>query len=732
MDPFTSILGTLAHVPIGVYTFIAKPVTDAFHGVYKKAKSADRAIDRVVKEYRVSNQAENANQIKRALLRWRNSTSCRELLKAASDTTSNMQLTESAYNSFIEVTGLTYSVGSVHSIELIGKFVDFLLAELRAQDPVRAQIELHAMLRDCSYQVSQSNVLGQTQDVLTTRLRIAPTDNIGNRDESEFKLHARIDTCKRHIENRQVSRAKKDLTALRNALLKNCSSYLRFRIATNLGICHLNSGEFELAEEEFKNALTLFPEHYLALANYANSAIFADNWPLALTLSKRAVELETDARFPMCIYLMALHGNDLKDTIAELLIEKPWIESDPLCLMALGQNAYDDKDFPLAESFYAGALELDPYDVQLHLLLAQSICSQVHIQLMANLPAMYRIPPEIEARITIAKDEIEKSLSLCKDDDHSASRNRVLTVRAAVHGMSNNMEAAHADCDLVLSSDPDNPAALANKASLLVSEDKFSDAKDLLDKLPDRMRQRTGALRGTVYTELGKYGEGIEAFREFLEHSDISDTMRIAAISGLIEACDKNGEPGKANKVIEDHSTEYSENAEFTYARALHAKHNSDRNGYMDLLRDAVSQAKDQVRDFLNRELARAYTDDGDRLFNSNKEAALIRYKMSVEVYERFIDKGSNTQETREYSVALANANRMSDAYDLTRMIRNDGPAIETLTDIEARYLEEHQRWEEAEAVLKLLVNAFPNSADFQNRLKEASKWVKLTIKLND
>lgn len=720
-------------LPTWAYSLAAKPIVDFSVGVYKKGKTADRVIDRIFKEYReTAEDKEDAERIKRALLKWRSSRSFRKLLKAAHVTTDTTRLAESANNSFVEVTGLSYKVSHVRTPELIDIFVDYLLAELRAQDPVHAQISIDKRFNSLSYQVSQSNVLGQNQDALSARFRIAPIDNIENRDKSEFQLHARIDTCKKHIEKRQVSLAKNELTALRNFVLKNCSKNLRFRIATNLGVCHLNLGEFESADQEFRSALMLFPENHLALANCANSAIFADDWAVALTMGKKSVELESSTPFSMCIYLMALHGNDLKVEIAQLRLDKPWIESDPLCLMALGQNAYDDKDFPLAEEFYKRALELNPYDVQLHLLLAQSICRQVHIQLMANLPAMHRIPPEIEQRIILAKGEIEHALSLCKDDDNDASRNRVFIVRAAVRAMSNEVIGAHEDCDLVLSSDPDNPTALANKASLLVSEGHYPDAKVLLDKLPERMRLQTGALKGTVFVNLKLYAEGIEAFLEYLESADVSDTMRLAAVAGLIDAHDRNREPEEATKVIEEYSSEYSGNAEFTYAKSLHEKLNNNRDGYMDLLRAAVNEAHGQLADFLNRELARAYSDDGDSLFARDREAAVTRYKMSVEVYERFVCKNTDTQETREYLIALANADRMSDAYELAKMIRDNGPAIEVITDVESRYLEDHYAWEDAENLLKQLVTKFPEREDFRKRLEVASRFVKLTIKKSE
>ncbi len=113
---------------------------------------------------------------------------------------------------------------------------------------------------------------------------------------------------------------------------------------------------------------------------------------------------------------------------------------------------------------------------------------------------------------------------------------------------------ADAYFDYILANYPDHPAraeAWFGKAEILIEEEEWEDADDLLRKFEQQMplhplSPQVNILRGRILTNLGFYDDAEKSFEEVLTRKDARGIPHARAIAGLAEMNEQRGNPKRA------------------------------------------------------------------------------------------------------------------------------------------------------------------------------------------
>lgn len=506
--------------------------------------------------------------------------------------------------------------------------------------------------------------------------KILAVDTGSSTDAKEAAFNAQIDTARDLIPEGKPETARKILKALREKLSsQEISDDLRFRLVANIGVCALHLNDLDEAISEFETALSIKPDHAHTLSNAAVAAMAAEDFERALALTKRARTAGEKDTVVTANHLRVLYYAGAGEEIDELLRDEPWIAEDPECSFVLGLINLDKGEYATAEAYFRTALvkkESNPY---IHHMLAQAVLFPIDQGFKEAPPLPWRLPPEAHARIEEAEREFSRAIELFEPFENQDSLEAALLHRAYVRGTLGHAEEGIRDCDWVLSRVQNDEAALRQKGNLLLLEDNISEAMKCFAKIEDPEVQKTTALAvALIHQKNNEPSKLIEVLSphwhpEEQEHRQLTiadlllwayhQTGDSAAINGVIQALEQRGE-GAPDSLI-------------AIARQRQREGNAELG--INLLRDAIANSQEgQQRDRLALEL-------GNLCYEAKDWAG------AANSYDKITDKSNINPLSVKYLLSLFNSGAYREALTLAASLRNDGPAIPVVSEVEAQIL---------------------------------------------
>ncbi len=653
-----------------------------------------------------------------ALQRWTSTSGWPQFFEQITALSQN-ELDNFDYHALVLSPDIWNEVGAIAiDSEILRTFVQELVRLRHLRDPafsVERLLYVERTLDDRITSGLRSASLGQEQV-----MAIPILGEIALRQQDELADHVEIDNCRTLIERFKLLEARDRLTLLRKRLVgEEKSPYLRFRIATNLGVCELNLGNHVEAEREFEKALEAFPAHYLSWANMANVQLFLGNDNESLRFSIKAHGMAPSVSVVTAIHILSLGLNGRASEVEKLVTDNQWVLSDPLCLLSLGQIRMAEKDYADAANYFKMATEVDRHDPQAWILQAQAMFLGHREVLFSDTPLDGLLSKQMQEDFAKAEEMLSSALTLTESHDHHQMKIKGLLVRSALRAADKRFPESEEDTNEILSMDNANPQALFNKAQVCWLQKKLEEANQALDMLPPNLQLKCTTLRARIHLSQERFDSATELFETALADPEQS-SMRMASADGLLESLLRSGNSPKLVSVVDE--LKQSSDAELLYALSFHFQRCQNRDEYLDTLRRAASfSVGTNLEKWIYRDLARAYSDCASEKANYDVPRAVTYFRMARDTYER-LNPSPDMPEYHEWIIAEANSGMRAAAAVRARGLRDHGEAIPVVTEIEAEYYESVHEWERAHDALHALAKANPADVSLQRRLQFACR----------
>jgi tetratricopeptide (TPR) repeat protein len=514
---------------------------------------------------------------------------------------------------------------------------------------------------------------------LNEQIKEHTLNHIQTSDEIEVSLeekiiNARIDEARKLINKGHPITAKDLLVEIIEDISdKESSSEINFRIHTNLGACALDLGDTDKAIQEFKKALEFQPDNSKALSNAALSEILLENPVKALEYSSKAYELSPNDSHTNVIYLKALNYAGKHSDIETLIESNHWIKEDTNCSLILGEFAFDRKEYETAKKYFQKASENNnpsAYD-----LLALSIFIPIKNELQNNPPFLGILSDEAIELLSEAEKAVTKSIEIYRGYEN---RNRILTAltnRAGIRAVLGKDKDALTDCDSVLSENPDNNTTIENKARLLITMSKYSEAVETLESIySPESPIGICLLLSFAYIEDNKADKAIEVLEPHW-NPEIRDEIQLKVADILIRAFTSKNETEKAIKIIENLKSLWDRDPNALVVIAHYYKATGHPIESISHLEAALEYSQLAQKKWIFLEIADIYHENRD-------------YDKAAKNYEHIVDKNEDSPILRKFLISLFNAGYYTEALSISQNIRGEGDAIPLVTEIEAMILE--------------------------------------------
>lgn len=335
-------------------------------------------------------------------------------------------------------------------------------------------------------------LLGLTRQLVAQTAPVAPAGAAPAPSAEDARFQGRLDTAAGLIRRWELPLALDLLQELRIEIdAQDTSPEFRYRLAMNLGVCHLHLGEYEAASAEFARARELRPRESAAWTNAAEAALQGDKPGDALTYARRARELAPEDGRAASVYVRALHRTEGVGGVEAFVAENEWITREPISGCALGLVFQEEGRHAEAEGLFRAAVAADADGPNGHALLASALVEQVRGPTRADPPAVWRLPDEPRARLEEAERELTRAAEILDLTGTRRQHLEALLGRANVRLMLGRDRDGLADAEEVLRQDPANAAAQRTRIMLLLGADRRDDAiaafEDVRD--PDARRE---------------------------------------------------------------------------------------------------------------------------------------------------------------------------------------------------------------------------------------------------
>lgn len=661
----------------------------------------------------------NIPGVESALTQWCQSENFASQLEAL-ESGHDHQAGEKLVNSFIDVGGFYDGLTNTHASarRVLEAFFKHLEEELLKSEFAHIIEDRRAKLRHQATQDGISDLSRQLQGMPAAfeamiRQHLPPVDPETIPAVQE-KIHfAAVDLAVDLLKEGKPESARRRLAALREKLTQETPSVdLLFRITANLGSCALQLDDHKTAEREYEAALRLKPDHRLVLSYAALVAMITGDSERALEYATRSRPAGERDPHITSTYLRVLYHVNRGDEIERLLSEEDWIESDPLCALALGLIRLSEQNFVQAEAYFRTALQGEAQNPHFHRLLAQTIIQPIDQILQTDPPL--QLSEEIVARIDEAESHLTRAVEIFEKYENQSGLYEALLQRAYVRGLQGQSYAALADCDRLLVSHPNDPKALYQKGHTLLFSGKTDEALQCYSRIEDEDERSKAVLSVAVaYKRSQRHDKVIETLAYYWRPAELTRRQTIVA-DLLLMAYHHTGNTERAGAIVGDLERERGDDPEALIVRARHHMRAGQRDEARALYQRALGLASPgNQRLRISDELADYYYEAG-------------HWAAAAELYKETVGKSDDKARTRNYLTALYNSGARRSALELARELRAGGAAIPFVSEIEARVLMAAGELEDALRLLTQLARLEPQKfiyrlwmVDIQRRLKD-------------
>jgi tetratricopeptide (TPR) repeat protein len=617
-------------------------------------------LDSVSKAIRATCKAEGDDHLKPALEAWLVSPEFDAFLQMESSGAED----ETLVNSFATVLRLTNYPAADDALArriLTSFFAAWRSEELGGDHAVETADRLSA-LRDqktIAVVVERSEALHQDiAGVMAAMQKLAPPANTATPEE--MTARGRIDAAKEMLAARRPVVARKLLDSVAN--VGGLPLDVRVSLRMTLGVAALRSGDLAAARGLFESVLADKPGDAGVLTNLSVLGVREKRVDYAVARAREAFEKSGEDRGIRVNYALALwHAGQNAEALSVLGEPSEW--SGTTDLLVVAAQAYANLgQLNAMEMVARRALEQDPKNGDAVVLAGTAIMSVEEHEI-------YRASPtRLEEARTLFTDALK--LMDGEGDELRELKVQALTNRAAVCGHLGELAEGISDCRAALLIDPEATQARRNLALFYLDQGETAAARDELL-----------LLKGTDVDDSAR----ILLARVALIHQDAKAALD--EIQSLLEG-DENEHFYAAAEIALDAYQQAPGGPELcerlerlaltdTTAAGILALHAADSDfvGAVERLQRAIAVAQGSDRTHLTITLADVYY--RQKRFD---EAALI--------YSSVIDARLDKRILRRYVIAEFNSGNWGAAAGYAARLRGEGPAIPTVTEIEARVYE--------------------------------------------
>ena len=494
---------------------------------------------------------------------------------------------------------------------------------------------------------------------------------------AEREAQAKVDLARGLIDQGKVISAREILVTLREEVHdKEPSDELLFRIAANLGACWLSLGQPEESEREYRLALELRPRDPRILAALVRCALQRGDLEKALELSTASLAESPRNPHAAATYVLALHRLNRHGELEKFVAENRWLFADAVGAGTLGEIRLDQERYDDAEALLRRALGGRDVDTPAaRAMLAVAIVTPIQAALKLN-PPVEGLPEEMDRGLAEGELELSRAIDAYKDQEVPARLRDAVASRAGVRAMRGHLESALDDANRVLLDDGEHRVALLNRAMVLLRLNKYADASRELEKLAADSPGDTGLLLllGVALAGSDRHREAVQRLEGIWDPASADDIQ--AEISDvLLRSAWEIRDLAKVERIAGEIRGSAAPSALTKAVLARHLIREDQTEDAIHLLEEAQSEAREQDRSRVNRELAEAY------LLSE-------RYVDAVRTYSGFVETTRDSASLRSYLAALFNAGNYGLALELAQGVRRGGKAIPVVSEVEARVLQ--------------------------------------------
>ena len=643
-----------------------------------KALTEDSLLEKAIRS--TSEAYPEIDGLSDTLRRWCESEAFRETIAKLKE--GQRELTnEEIAQTFVDATGFYFGdQTNTKALELLECFLSSIAERLYARD---GGLAFHAERVEVLHAQTDSkidsllSILSPHLAQLTPNKTLLPSDDLGKNPEVQEKvLHGKIDQARDLIKEGKPTAARSMLERLRGELATGSPSVeLLFRIATNLGVCALHLDQNEAAIKEFREALRLQSGNAKALSNASIAAFLEGDLNQALTLSTQARIIDPKEINATTVLIQSLHGLSRKEELETLLANEEWIRKDPACSWVIGELLLQDGNYLEAEDMLRNSLAIGDRNPSLLILLACASVTPVLSVLRDDPPPPGRMPAVTARKIEGAEKLLDEAVEGLSIRENRARLHDALANRAGVRCALGKTEQALKDCNRVLAENEHHPAALQNKAVLLLAQGKFAEAAPLLEAVePSCKDDRLTILLGAAYCETGVHEKALALLEPLWQPaSRARDQIEIASI--LLEIYSRLGNDLKAADVLRVLTESWADDPDALLIRARRLRRENKADEALTLLECASLKATGACRDRVAVEKAEVH-------FLSEN------YAEAAKILGEIVEKTHDNPLTRKYVVSLYNSQQFQEAIDAARAVRLVDGVKPEVSEIEALILE--------------------------------------------
>ena len=381
---------------------------------------------------------------------------------------------------------------SASAEEIISFFLNALIAELlRGEDSL-----LVLSNRAEEHHQTTTNLLHRILDVVetsslsTNNAQFMPQDpaSSGESFDTDYQdLVAKIDYARNLVDSGLVRSAQSELQKIDEEF---CSipDELRFRIKTNLAACALAQDRRKRACTLLEEAHKLQTENPIGIANAAGAALLRSELDRAMSLAKKAREIDARDTQATSVLLGVLWQKKDTQAINALINIDDWIIGDQRCGLVVADIRMQQSRFVDAISLCRDLVQSYPLEADVNLALCESLFNYAESE-RHSLGYSEELVGLLNEVVTVATRVIE----LLKDTQLTAQTNSALLVRGCARSILGDTDGATRDFDEILGREPTHADAAYNKGLCLLTSRHPAEARKVFERIEDAKRREDSA-----------------------------------------------------------------------------------------------------------------------------------------------------------------------------------------------------------------------------------------------
>ncbi|RZJ92304.1 MAG: hypothetical protein EOO20_02310 [Chryseobacterium sp.] len=521
-------------------------------------------------------------------------------------------------------------------------------------------------------------------------------NNNTQKDELLKEYEQQISELTVDLENGLAISALDKFLKLKNRIWEKLNDQLKFRLLTNLGICHYNLHNNEEAAKVLIEAYHILPETEISYSNIVNAYMAIDDTTNTLKYLTKFLK-----KFPNSVSAHAcrIKVNAPKETLAQLQKKTPKkLLKNSEIIASLGMAARTRDEYDLAIEFLSKALKANPKDdfIEKHLLQAYLEKYAKNFKVL-NLKILdSQTSEDLEFLLELIHHQQEKT----KDSEKKIDKINLFLSEGFILSLKKQIPEALAALDRGLYLDPENPNLLKQKGYVYAFNGQVEMAIEVLSKIKDfTLTPDVPSLLAESYRNVGKIDKGIKILEKVVsKKSDIGKFAEHFKKQALHILLDMYILDNRETKIRELRTTKFQEDTILNrLSLARIAYHLGETEKGAENLLTAYSLVNEtstfQEKFFLAGDL---------HLYKFIPQA--------INLYSSIADPSINSEPTRILYKLLWHYGQMGQALHILEQLREENGILEGTTRFEIECYQQIANYPKACEIAKAYLDEFPEN----------------------